>query len=166
MATSTVPTFYKAVVATDYGSFLTLLTLPMPSAGPGSAVVKVLATPCDKGSFGFLDERNPHFCNEVPFIPGVCAVGRVVATGPDATTVRDGQLVLLEPFVHARDDAQHQIVKGLFSGPTPGAQTLARPGLWRDGFWVSMCTLPLRAAWRLTRSGCSETQRRVAWDTP
>ena len=135
--TPTLPSTYKALVATEYGQMPTLTTLPMPTATPGSAIVQILATPCDKGSLGFLDARNPEFSNEVPFIPGVSAVGRIVTTGPDATTLRPGKLVLLEPFVKARDDPDNaQIIKALFAGPTPEAQVLAQPGLWRDGFWA------------------------------
>lgn len=134
---------FRAIVCHDYGQPPRLETLPMPEVVPRSAIVRILAAPCAATQkHVLLRPRNPVFSNPTPFIPGVSAVGRVAAVGPDATSLKIGQLVLLEPFVRGRDDSDAQILKGLFGGPSPGAQKLSQEHLWRNG-WAEYARVPL-----------------------
>ncbi|KKA25550.1 hypothetical protein T310_0430 [Rasamsonia emersonii CBS 393.64] len=138
------PSTFRAIVCHDYGQPPKLETLPMPEVLPGSAIVKILVAPCDAIQKNVLfSPRNPFFSNPTPFIPGVSAVGRVAAVGPDATSLQVGQLVLLEPFVRGRDDPDAQILKGLFGGPSPAAQKLSQEHLWRNGNWAEYARVPL-----------------------
>ena len=133
MASTSLPKTYKALVAHDYGQPPSVDTLPLPEPSTGSAIVQILASLSDKSNQDILQPRNPYFSNPTPFTPGTSGIGRIVATGPDAASLKPGQLVLIEPFVRARDNPDAQILAGLFSGPTPADWTLAGEGLWRDG---------------------------------
>ncbi|KAL1963364.1 hypothetical protein VTN77DRAFT_8380 [Rasamsonia byssochlamydoides] len=144
------PSTFRAIVCHDYGQPPKLETLPMPEAMPGSAIVKILAAPCGATQKNtLLRPRNPFFSNPTPFIPGVSAVGRVAAVGPDASSLKIGQLVLLEPFVRGRDDPDAQILKGLFGGPSPAAQKLSQEHLWRNGNWAEYARVPLENCYAL-----------------
>jgi D-arabinose 1-dehydrogenase-like Zn-dependent alcohol dehydrogenase len=136
------PSTFRAILCHNYGQPPKLETLPMPEAIPGSAIVKILATPCQSTQKNLLLSSNPHFTNPRPFIPGVSAVGRVAAVGSDAASLKIGQLVLLEPFVRGRDDGDAQILKGLFGGLSPAAQKLSE-NLWRNGNWAEYARVPL-----------------------
>lgn len=140
------PSTYRAVVCREYGQPLSFETLQTPAAEPGSAVVKVLAAVVDPSEKERLLEkaRNVHFSQQPPFVPGNCAVGRVAALGKDATTLKVGQLVILEPFVRGRDDPTAQILRAVYEGPSPSAKQLSHPeGAWRDGFWSEYARTPL-----------------------
>ncbi|AEO70595.1 uncharacterized protein THITE_72712 [Thermothielavioides terrestris NRRL 8126] len=118
-STPDLPASMKALIVEAPGQPLQLKTLPVPSAIPGSCVVKVLAAEAGHdmphvidGTAGFPFPPN--------FVPGPHAIGRVVATGPDATTLKVGQLVMVEAFIRPRDDPNDvQILWGLTAGFDP-----------------------------------------------
>ncbi|QKX57501.1 uncharacterized protein TRUGW13939_04615 [Talaromyces rugulosus] len=145
-SSSALPPTTRAVVCREYGKPLSFDTLQTPTAEPGSAVVKILAAivdPSEKERL-LLKERNVHFSQQPPFIPGNCAVGRIAALGKDATSLKLGQLVLLDPFTRGRDDPNAQIIRAVFEGPSPSAKALShQEGLWRDGFWTEYARSPL-----------------------
>jgi alcohol dehydrogenase len=94
----------KAAILKAFGSPLAIETLPDPVLGTGEVIVNVLAT-------GILSYANEVFSGErkylldLPMAPGLGAVGRVRAVGPDATRLAVGDWVLCDPTVRARDDA-------------------------------------------------------------
>ncbi|KAK3986200.1 chaperonin 10-like protein [Cladorrhinum sp. PSN332] len=115
---TSLPPTMKALVLPTAGASLELRTLPTPTAVHGSVVIKVLAT--------HLNDKHEHifagggFTFPPDFTPGGHAIGRVAATGPDATSLAPGQLVLIHSFIRARDDPNGvQILWGLFDGYTP-----------------------------------------------
>lgn len=146
------PATYRALVCRQYGKPLALETRPMLEAVPGTAVIKVLSAlvdPSEKHRL-LLAERNIHFSQQPPFIPGNCAVGRVAAIANDATTLQLGQLVLVECFVRGRDDPNAQALRAIYEGPTPSAKRLThQDGLWRDGHWAEYTRAPLETCWPL-----------------
>ncbi|PQE05594.1 alcohol dehydrogenase protein [Rutstroemia sp. NJR-2017a BBW] len=101
-------------------------TLPTPTPVDGSVVVKVLATSVEPAYKHIFDGKVPFLHVPTPSIPGTRAVGRIAAVGPDTTSLALGQLVVLEPFVRARDDPDVQILwgAGVF-GDFPKAKKLA-----------------------------------------
>ncbi len=109
----------KALVVESSGQPLILKTVPVPSATPGSCVVKILVVQAD--------DKTPHIIKGIPgytippnFVPAAHAIGRVAAVGPDTTALRVGQLVMLEGFIRARDDPNDvQILWGITAGLTP-----------------------------------------------
>ncbi len=94
----------KAAILKAFGSPLDIETLPEPILGTGEVVVDVVAA-------GVLPYANEVFSGErkyllrLPVAPGCGAIGRVRATGPDATRLAVGDWVLCDPTVRSRDDA-------------------------------------------------------------
>jgi len=114
----------KAVVLAHPGAPLTVSTVPFPAPGPGSVTVKVLATAASAGYAQILSGNHP-FKYPNGMIPGRQAIGRVFATGPDTTSLKEGQLVLLEPHIVGRDDPHSsRILWGMWEGVTDGSRTL------------------------------------------
>ncbi|WP_037568943.1 alcohol dehydrogenase catalytic domain-containing protein [Phaeacidiphilus oryzae] len=94
----------RAAVLTAFGSPLTVGELADPVAGGGEVLVGVLAAavlPYTQEVFS--GARN--YPLEPPVVPGVGAVGRIAAVGPDATRLRVGDLVWCDATLRSRDDA-------------------------------------------------------------
>ncbi|KAK9310907.1 hypothetical protein V1524DRAFT_462357 [Lipomyces starkeyi] len=77
----------------------------------------------------------------IPFTPGVSSVARVEATGPDATSLKHGQLVYADLTVRARDDIGGEkgtvFLQGLMAGATAEAQNLAEQAR-KHGSWAEL----------------------------
>ena len=95
----------KAAILNAFGSPLAIATLPDPVLGTGEVIVDVVAAPV----LSYADEvfsgaRNYQL--RLPVAPGCGAIGRVRATGPDATHLVPGEWVFCDPVVRSRDDAR------------------------------------------------------------
>jgi threonine dehydrogenase-like Zn-dependent dehydrogenase len=125
---------------------------PIPVAGPGSVVIKVLVcTLLGNSARRLAEARTP-----VPLVPGACTIGRVFATGPDATKLAVGQLVLIDDLITARDDPAAQFLFGREQGAGPGAAKLME-GPWRDAGLAQYVKCPLENALALDeRRLCAE----------
>ena len=66
---------HRAVIHTAQGSPLSLQHVPIPMPGPGSAVVKILATPIISYMAEVLSGALPYPMS-VPLTPGSAAIGR------------------------------------------------------------------------------------------
>jgi alcohol dehydrogenase len=94
----------KAAILKEFGSPLTIETLPDPVLGTGEVVVDVVAA-------GVLPYANEVFSGarkyllDLPLAPGSGAIGRVRAVGPDATQLMVGDWVRCDPTVRSRDNA-------------------------------------------------------------
>jgi threonine dehydrogenase-like Zn-dependent dehydrogenase len=124
-------------------------TLPTPTAVEGSVVIKVEATSVEPSYKHIFDGKVPFLHVPTPSIPGTRAVGRVAAIGPDTTSLTLGQLVVLEPFVRARDDPDVQILwgAGVF-GDVPKAKKLADE-VWYNGMMAEYVRAPLENCYPL-----------------
>lgn len=94
----------KAAVMHEFGKPLAVETLPDPVLGTGEIIVDVVAA----GVPGYAAEifsgaRN--YLLEPPIAPGAGGIGRVRATGPDATRLAAGDWVFCDPTIRSRDDA-------------------------------------------------------------
>ncbi|KAK4042209.1 hypothetical protein C8A01DRAFT_33704 [Parachaetomium inaequale] len=145
---ASLPETMKALVVESPGQPLTLKTVPTPSATPGSCIVKILVVQAD--------DKTPHIIKGIPgytfppnFVPAAHAIGRVVATGPDATTLRAGQLVMLEGFIRARDDPNDvQILWGITAGLTPESVQFMADN-WAMGCMAEYVRAPLENCYPL-----------------
>jgi alcohol dehydrogenase len=82
---------------------------------------------------------------EPPVISGVGAIGRVVAYGPDATKLRDGDLVWCDATVRSRDDAlTPDITLQGWSSRGEGGLRLSR--YFHDGPFAEQMVLPTENA--------------------
>ena len=72
--------------------------VPLPSPGPGQALVKIEAM-----GLNFIDcyFRAGLYKTALPFIPGMEAAGTVTATAPDVTEIRVGDRVAYAPYIGA-----------------------------------------------------------------
>jgi alcohol dehydrogenase len=94
----------KAAVLNEFGTPLALQTVPDPVLGTGEVIVDVVATGITGYSADvFSGARN--YLLELPVVPGPGGIGRVRATGPDATRLAPGDWVICESTVRGRDDA-------------------------------------------------------------
>ena len=82
----------KAAILRAFGSPLTIETVPDPTLGTGEVVVDVAASRVlAYAGEVFSGERK--YLLELPVVPGPGAIGRVRATGPDATQLAAGDWV-------------------------------------------------------------------------
>ncbi|WP_370444805.1 zinc-binding dehydrogenase [Amycolatopsis sp. CA-128772] len=93
-----------AAVLEEFGKLPALHTIPAPELGTGEVLVDVVAAPVlPYAAEVFRGERNSLLT--LPVVPGTGAIGRVRATGPDATRLTAGDWVLCDPAIRSRDDA-------------------------------------------------------------
>ena len=93
----------KAAVLNAFGTPLNIETLPDPTPGPGDMVVDVVAA----GVTSYADrvfDGSRNYLLELPVAPGPGGIGRVRATGPDATRLKVGDWVFCDSTVRSRDD--------------------------------------------------------------
>lgn len=131
----------RALILDSTSEPLTVRTVPTPQPGPGSAVVRILAAsvvPYARDVYN--GERNYAF--PTPLIPGGSAIGRIAAVGPDATTLKTGDLVLMDPNIRGRDGSTDIMLLGLHEGFTDGSRKLMR-GEWRNSTDAEYCKMPL-----------------------
>jgi alcohol dehydrogenase len=134
----------KAAVLHAFGSPLAIETLPAPVLGTGEVIVDVVASRVlAYAGEVFSGERK--YLLELPVVPGPGAIGRVRATGPDATRLRPGDWVYCDPTVRSRDDAfaPDIALQGLTAGSEAGMH-LQR--YFRDGAWAEQLRLPTENA--------------------
>lgn len=117
----------------------------IPKAAPGIAVVRILAAGVGPGHGYMVTHEVPGFSFPVPSVYGSNAVGRVVSVGSDSVSLKEGQLVAVDPFTSARDDSDAEIIVGLMDGGEEKAAKLARD-TWRDGCWQTHAVVPLENA--------------------
>jgi alcohol dehydrogenase len=94
----------KAAVLTEFGSPLSVQTLPDPVLGTGEVIVDVVATRVIGYAAGVVSGARSYLL-ELPVVPGPGGIGRVRATGSDATRLSPGMWVYLDPTLRSRDDA-------------------------------------------------------------
>ncbi|KAL2161089.1 hypothetical protein VTH06DRAFT_8802 [Thermothelomyces fergusii] len=148
MSSTSLPPTMKALTIPDPGQPVQLKTVPTPSAIPGSCVVKILVV---EASNSILNIVNGAAGYTIPpnFTPGGHAIGRVVAAGPDATTIQPGQLVMLESFIRPRDDPDgEQVLWGITAGPTPQSLDFMAAN-WSAGCMAEYARAPLENCYPL-----------------
>ena len=94
----------KAAILKALSEPLAINQMPDPAIGTGEVVVDVAAAPV-------LSYTNEVFSGErqypidLPMVPGCGAIGRLRASGPDATHLKPGDWVFCDPTVRSRVDA-------------------------------------------------------------
>jgi alcohol dehydrogenase len=134
----------KAVVLKAFGSPLAIETIPEPILGTGEVIVDVTAS----GVLAYADQvfsGERKYLLELPIVPGTGAIGRVRATGPDATRLRPGDWVYCDPTVRSRDSARSPDIclQGLTGGTEAG---LRLQRYFHDGSWAEQVRLPTENA--------------------
>ncbi|MGD0192035.1 MAG: medium chain dehydrogenase/reductase family protein [Rhizomicrobium sp.] len=94
----------KAAVLNAFGTPLAIEMLPDPVLGTGEVIVDVAAAGVAGYTAGVFSGARSYML-ELPIVPGPGGIGRVRATGPDATKLAAGDWVFCDPTVRSRDDA-------------------------------------------------------------
>ncbi|CAG9957066.1 unnamed protein product [Clonostachys rosea f. rosea IK726] len=137
----TLPSQHRALVLETVGAGFEIKQLPTPQAFHGSAVIKVEQA----GILSYHREiyngvRKYDFPK--PIVGGCSSIGRVVALGPDATSLKVGQMVYADCVIYGRDDHDHRFLTAIHHGGTEGSQKLCRD-VWRNGPFAEYLSAPL-----------------------
>ena len=120
----------KAALLNKFGSPLEVGTLPDPVPGAGEIVIDVVAA----GVLSYTGEVFSGMRNyemELPLVPGIGAIGRVRAAGPDSTRLKPGDWVACDVTVRSRvtefslDDVNQAVEHA--AGDKPFMLTVVRP---------------------------------------
>jgi alcohol dehydrogenase len=113
----------RAAILKAFGTPLAVETMPDPVLGTGEVIVDVAAAGvAGYTALVFSGARN--YLLELPVVPGPGGIGRVRATGPDATRLAKGDWVFCDPTVRSRDDvaAPDVILQGWTYGSEAGVK--------------------------------------------
>jgi alcohol dehydrogenase len=94
----------KAAVLNEFGTPLAVQSVPDPVLGTGEVIVDVVAAGLAGYTAGIFSGARKYLL-ELPIVPGPGGIGRVRATGPDATRLTVGDWVFCDPTIRSRDDA-------------------------------------------------------------
>ena len=150
--TSSLPKTHRAIVlhSTRDPYNMTVVQQSTPKPGPGSAVIRVVAAGVLTYGGRVYSGKKP-YPYPVPFVPGLNAIGRIAAVGPDATILQPGQLVFFDCYIHGRDDPESLILHGLSSGFNTRSNTLME-NEWRDSTYAEYAKVPLENCFALDES--------------
>lgn len=148
----------KAAVLKAFGSPLVVEKVPDPVLGTGEVIVDVSAARV----LGYAHEifsGQRRYLMALPMIPGPGGVGRVRATGPDATHLAVGDWVNCDPTVRSRDDllSPDIILQGLTAG-SASAQRLQT--YFHDGSFAEQVRVPTE---NVTPIGAIEPEDAPSW---
>lgn len=134
----------KAAILKTFGSNLSIDEIAEPQLGTGEVIVDVVASRVlPYSNEVFSGERQ--YLLDLPVVPGPGAIGRVRATGPDATHLESGDWVYCDPTVRSRDNvlAPDITLQGL-SARGHGGMRLQK--YFRDGAWAERMRVPTENA--------------------
>ena len=146
---SNLPTTHRTLRLTSQDTKPSIQTIPTPKSDSGSVVIRVLVTSILSYQNQIYPPTNIRgYPYPLPMTGGSSAIGRIAAVGPDTTTLEEGQLVIFDSFIHARDDPSAAIISGIIDGATPAAKKLMRDA-WRDGSYAEYLRAPLENVFAL-----------------
>lgn len=147
MASPVLPSHHQALVLETLEEGFSVQTVPTPQPDPGSAVVRIL----EAGVISYHREiynGERHYEFPKPIVGGLCAIGRIVAVGPDAVVLEPGQLVWVDCVIHARDNPDSLFLTAIHEGMDAGSQKLSS-NVWRNGAFAEYMKAPLENCIRL-----------------
>ena len=137
----------KAAVLEAFGSPLAIRSVPDPVLGTGEVIVDVVAAPVGSYTDEVISGARKYLL-DLPVVLGCGAIGRVRATGPDATHLEAGDWVFCDPTVRSRDDAlSPDITLQGWSARGEGGMRLQR--YFRDGAFAERIRTPTENAIRI-----------------
>ncbi|MBL6936906.1 MAG: zinc-binding dehydrogenase [Alphaproteobacteria bacterium] len=130
----------KAAILNAFGAPLEIQTLPDPVLGTGEVIVDMAAAGVAGYTAGVLSGARSYVL-ELPIAPGPGGIGRVRATGPDATKLKPGDWVYVDATIRSRDDAINpdSILLG-WTARTPAAMRLHR--FYHHGSFAEQLLVP------------------------
>ena len=137
----TLPATHRALVQKVYAQSMVVEDVPTPDVVPGSAILRI-------ESAGIISYQKQVYNGTrkypypTPIVPGMFAIGRVVAAGPDAVALQPGSLVFFDGFIRGRDNPAVALISGLSDVGEPGARKLMS-GEWRNSTYAQYARVPL-----------------------
>ncbi|KAF2165017.1 hypothetical protein M409DRAFT_67682 [Zasmidium cellare ATCC 36951] len=140
------PKTQKALVQEQYGKPLAAKTVPVPEPTSGAVVVKVIYAPIiSYMKKVYNGERKYRYVN--PLVPGTSAFGKVVAIGPDALLLKEGDLVYVDCYIRGRDDHDAGFLLGLSEGGGQASRRLMQH--WINGTFAEYVKAPLENVFKV-----------------
>ena len=134
----------KSAVLKGFGTPLDVEDVADPVIGTGEVLVDVAAAPVLSYA-GEVFSGARRYLLPTPIVPGCGAIGRVSATGPDATRLRPGDWVFCDPTVRSRDGGlTPDITLQGWSARGDGGQKLQ--AYFRDGAFAEQVRVPTENA--------------------
>jgi D-arabinose 1-dehydrogenase-like Zn-dependent alcohol dehydrogenase len=155
---------HQAIVLSDFSKPLEVKELPVPIATSGSVVVKVLALYLLDYTKNVLNGKLGYPLH-LPMTPGGSCVGRVQSIGSDTTSLKEGQLVITDPTITARDNPSVQFLLGIHAGATPSTQPLSG-NEWKNGSMAQFVKMPLENVYPLDEEVLLKGQGYAVTDLP
>jgi NADPH:quinone reductase-like Zn-dependent oxidoreductase len=137
----TLPPTHRALVQEVYAQPPVVKEQPVPQPTPGSAIVRILVA----GVISYMRDiydGTRKYSYPTPLTLGTSAIGRVVATGLDATSLVPGQLVHIDCTIRGRDEDSNMFLLGIHEGYSEGSRKLMR-GEWRNATFAEYAKMPL-----------------------
>jgi threonine dehydrogenase-like Zn-dependent dehydrogenase len=135
------PKTHRALVLTSTDKPPIVQTVPTPQPGPGSVILRILTANVISYMRDIYNGKR-NYAYPIPLTIGTSAIGRVAAVGPDATSLKPGQLVLYDVTIRGRDDPSNVFLLGVHQGFSTGSAKLME-GEWRDATYAEYCKAPL-----------------------
>ena len=140
MSSQELPKTHRALVVHSTDIPPKVETLPTPQPGPGVAIVRTLAANVISYMRQIYNGER-QYPYPKPLVPGTSAIGRVAAVGPDATSLKPGQLVHVDCVIRGRDDPDNVFLAGIHEGYTEGSKKLMH-GEWKDSTYAEYAKVP------------------------
>lgn len=142
------PQTHRALILDQVGQPLRVdPAYPTPAPTPGSAVVKILTAGILSYSREIYNGQRKYTL-PTPSVPGNGAIGRIAALGPDASTLQEGDLVLVDIYFRARDNEYVGALSGVHDGHDNHAKRMMH-GAWKDSTFAEYARLPLENLFKL-----------------
>lgn len=141
MASDTLPQTHRALVLKSRDQPLVVEVRPLPQLTSGSAIVRNLSVQLVSYTREVLSGKRP-YPFPTPMVPSGNSVARVAAVGPDATTLKPGQLVYVHNFIAGRDNPDELFLFGFTSGFSQGTISMME-NEYRDGTFAEYSRVPL-----------------------
>ncbi|KAF2798587.1 GroES-like protein [Melanomma pulvis-pyrius CBS 109.77] len=139
--TSRLPAQNRALQLESIEAGFQIKKLPTPQPGLGNAIIRIEAA----GILSYHREiynGDRHYSFPIPIVGGYSAIGRIAALGPDATSLKEGQLVYVDCVIRARDDPDSLFLSAIHDSSADGTKKLMRD-VWRDGTFAEFARFPL-----------------------
>ncbi len=132
-----IPDMHKALRKTTADSHPSVGKIPTPKLQPGTAILRISRANIIAYSRAIFDGTRA-YSYPVPLTLGSGAMGRIVSIGADATRLKVGDLCLLDPTLHGRDDIGNEdgatFLSAFHHGYSAASQKLMDE--WRDGTYA------------------------------
>lgn len=115
MTSAELPKTHRALVLSEIGKEPTVETVPLPECTPGSAIVRTSVAGVLPYSRDIYNGKR-QYPLPTPLTIGSSAVGRVVQTAADATSLAVGQLVFVDSYIRGRDNKGISFLSGVHEG--------------------------------------------------